>query len=218
MIFCFDAYGTLFDVDGAARAAAADDPALAQVWPALAADWRRKQLEYTWLRAITGRHADFWTVTQDALDWATEAHGAEPARARLLDLYRRLPAYPDVQPALQRLRAGGARLAIFSNATPLMLDEAVAAAGLGDAFEALLSVEAAGIFKPASAAYRVMTRHFDCAPGDISFVSSNGWDIDGAGAFGCRTTWVNRAAAPVDRLPNPPRRIIRSLSELEPGP
>ena len=83
MIFCFDAYGTLFDVDGAARAAAADDPALAQVWPRLSADWRRKQLEYSWLRAITGRHADFWTVTREALDWAAEAHGAEAARDRL---------------------------------------------------------------------------------------------------------------------------------------
>ena len=218
MIMCFDAYGTLFDVDGAARAAAADDATLAQVWPKLAADWRRKQLEYTWLRAITGRHADFWTVTQEALDWAAEAHGAQAARARLLDLYRRLPAFPDATPALDRLRASGVRLAIFSNATPAMLDEAVAAAGLGDAFEALLSVETAGIFKPSAAAYRVMTGHFDCAPGDITFVSSNGWDIDGAGAFGCRTVWVNRAGAPVDRLPNPPGHIILSLSELEPGP
>lgn len=218
MIVCFDAYGTLFDVDGAARAAAADDPMLAQVWPRLSADWRRKQLEYSWLRTITGRHADFWTVTGEALDWAAEAHGAQAARERLLDLYRRLPAFPDAAPALARLREAGARLAIFSNGTPAMLEEAVAAAGLGGAFEALLSVEAAGVFKPAAAAYAVMTDRFGCAPGDITFVSSNGWDVDGAGSFGCRTVWVNRVGLPVDRLPHPPGRIIRSLSELEPAP
>lgn len=218
MIVCFDAYGTLFDVDGAARAAAADDPALAQVWPRLSADWRRKQLEYSWLRAITGRHADFWTVTREALDWAAEAHGAQAARERLLDLYRRLPAYDDAAPALARLRDGGARLAVFSNGTTAMLEEAATAAGLRGCFEALLSVEAAGIYKPAPAAYRVMTDHFACAPEAITFVSANGWDVDGAGAFGCRTVWLNRAGAPVDRLPNPPGRIIASLSELEPRP
>lgn len=218
MIVCFDAYGTLFDVDGAARAAAAEDASLAQVWPKLSADWRRKQLEYSWLRAITGRHADFWTVTREALDWAAEAHSVAASRERLMDLYRRLPAYADAGPALARLRAAGARLAIFSNGTPDMLADAASAAGLDDHFEALLSVEAAGVFKPAPAAYRVMTDHFGCTPGEITFVSSNGWDVDGAGAFGCRTVWVNRAGLPVDRLPNPPARIIASLLELEPRP
>ena len=92
--FIFDAYGTLFDVNAAARQAA-DEPgrdALAEVWPKLAADWRAKQLEYTWLRATAGRHTDFWTVTQDGLDWAMEAAGLEDAalRERLLALYREL--------------------------------------------------------------------------------------------------------------------------------
>ena len=115
MIWVFDAYGTLFDVDGAARAAAAEDPALAAVWPRLSADWRRKQLEYSWLRAITGDHADFWQVTSDALDWAAERHGASREQAaRLLDLYRRLPAYPEVPAMLDRLRAAGGSTAASS--------------------------------------------------------------------------------------------------------
>lgn len=215
MIAVFDAYGTLFDVDGAARAAAKDDPALAPVWAALSADWRRKQLEYSWLRAITGDHADFWAVTAEALDWAAERHGATPDQsARLLDLYRRLPAYPEVPEMLDRLRAAGARTAIFSNGSPAMLGDAVASAGLSGRLDALLSVEAAGRFKPAAEAYRIVTEHFACAPGDITFVSSNGWDIYGATRAGFATVWVNRAGLPVDRLPQRPGRILSDLRGL----
>lgn len=215
MIFVFDAYGTLFDVDGAARQAAADDPALAKIWAALSADWRRKQLEYSWLRAITGDHADFWQVTAEALGWAAERHGATDAQAAtLLDLYRRLPAYPEVPEVLDLLRAAGAHTAIFSNGTPEMLADATGSAGLTNRLDALLSVERAGRFKPAAEAYRVVTDHFGCAPGDITFVSSNGWDIYGAARFGFATAWVNRAGLPVDRLPCPPDRILSDLRGL----
>ncbi|MCQ0971563.1 haloacid dehalogenase type II [Paracoccus sp. TK19116] len=212
MIWVFDAYGTLFDVDGAARAAAEDDPALADIWPALSADWRRKQLEYSWMRAMTGHHADFWEVTSDALDWVAERHGVGDS-ARLQDLYRSLPAYPEVAKTLERLKQEG-RTAIFSNGSPGMLREAVDSAGIGPHLDALLSVETAGRFKPAPEAYRVVTEHFGCTPGDITFVSSNGWDIYGAADFGFDTVWVNRAGLPVDRLPCRPARILTDLTGL----
>ncbi|SDE12909.1 2-haloacid dehalogenase [Paracoccus isoporae] len=215
MTFVFDAYGTLFDVDGAAREAAKTDPALKESWAALSADWRRKQLEYSWMRAITGDHADFWQVTADALDWAAERHGVGATQAaHLLDLYRALPAYPEVAAMLDRLRNAGAATAIFSNGAPEMLRDAVNAAGLDGRLDALLSVETAGRFKPAAEAYRVVTDHFGCGPGDVTFVSSNGWDIYGAAHFGFDTVWVNRARLPVDRLPHRPGRIIPDLTEL----
>lgn len=215
MIHVFDAYGTLFDVDGAARQAAQGDSALKDIWAALSADWRRKQLEYSWLRAITGDHVDFWQVTSDALDWAAERHGASTAQAaRLLDLYRSLPAYPEVPEVLDRLRGAGSRTAIFSNGSPQMLSDAVHSAGLDVLLEALLSVETVERFKPAAAAYDIVTRHFACDPGAITFVSSNGWDIYGAARFGFRTVWVNRAGLPVDRLPCKPDRILTDLKGL----
>ncbi len=160
----FDAYGTLFDVAGAARLAATEpgQSALAAVWPRLAEDWRRKQLEYTWLRAIMGCHADFASVTADALDWAMEAAGLADAglRARLLALYDHLPAYPDVPDALDRLAARGATLAILSNGTPAMLAEAATrAAGIGTRFAALLSVEEVGVYKPHTSVYGMVARH-----------------------------------------------------------
>lgn len=221
----FDAYGTLFDVAGAARLAAAEPAGatLASVWPRLAEDWRRKQLEYTWLRAITGDHTDFARVTADALDWALEAAGLEDEalRARLMALYDELPAYPEVPAILASLRDSGLGLAILSNGSPPMLAAAIRAAGLQDAFDAVLSVEAAGIFKPAAAVYALVGARFGVTPPEVLFVSSNGWDVAGAARFGFATVWVNRAGLPMDRLPHRPVHVLpdlTGLSALVPAP
>lgn len=212
----FDAYGTLFDVAAAARRAAADSPALARVWPHLAGEWRRKQLEYTWLRAITGAHADFAQVTADALDWAMAAQGlSDPGlRARLLALYDELDPFPEAADTLRQLKSAGYRLAILSNGTPAMLASATRAAGMDGLFDALLSVEETRIYKPHASAYALVERHLAAKPAQTLFVSANGWDIAGAARFGLRTVWVNRTGAPQDRLPQRPQHEIPDLSPL----
>jgi 2-haloacid dehalogenase len=212
----FDAYGTLFDVAGAARAAAADGDGDGWDWGALAALWRAKQLEYSWIRAVTGAHADFRAVTADALDHALEAQGlADPAlRERLMGLYDRLPAYPEVPGALDALAAKGLPLAILSNGSPAMLAAAIGAAGLDGRFAAVLSVEAAGVFKPDRRVYDLAPARFGGAPADFLFVSSNGWDAAAAAGYGFRTVWVNRAGGPVDRLPWRPAHVARSLEAV----
>ena len=211
----FDAYGTLFDVNAAA-AKAADDPAypaLAAVWPALARDWRRKQLEYTWLRAVADRHCNFWQVTQDGLDWALAAQGLDdPAlRARLLALYRQLPTYPEVPAMLAALKARVLTTAILSNGSPDMLDAAIASAGIAPQLDAILSVEAVGVFKPHARVYDLVGAQFGCAKDQVLFVSSNGWDAAGAAGYGFRTIWVNRAGDPPDRLYAQPHHTLRDL-------
>lgn len=216
MIWVFDAYGTLFDVDGAAREAAKHDETLAEIWPAFSADWRRKQLEYSWMRAITGVHADFWQVTSEALEWAAERHAISATQSdRLLELYRNLPAFPEVPEVLARLQQSGCKTAIFSNGSPQMLADAVGSAGLDRLLDVLLSVESCGHFKPSADSYRIVTDHFSCAASEINFASSNGWDIYGAAQFGFRTNWVNRSGLPVDRLPSAPGKIVSNLRELE---
>jgi 2-haloacid dehalogenase len=214
----FDAYGTLFDVNAAAMQAAAD-PAhadLAAVWPALARDWRLKQLQYTWLRAVAGRHCDFWQVTQDGLDWAMEAHGltSDATRAQLLELYWELAAYTEVPTMLARLRAAGKSTAILSNGSPDMLHAAVSSAGIGDALDAVLSVQDVGIFKPHASVYDLVGGHFHCAKEDVLFVSSNGWDAAGAAGYGFQTAWVNRAAEPMDRLYAKPHHVMPDLTTI----
>ncbi|WP_370282444.1 haloacid dehalogenase type II [Pseudooceanicola sp.] len=213
----FDAYGTLFDVAAAARAAARepDRARLAACWQALAEDWRIKQLSYSWLRAVSGDHADFWTVTQDALDWALERHGLDgdaALRDRLLALYRELEAYPEVPAMLRVLKDRGLTTAILSNGAPGMLADAVASAGIGDVLDDCLSVESVGIFKPARAVYDLVGQRFGTAPDQVLFVSSNGWDAAAAAAYGFTALWVNRKGEPLDRLPGRPAHILPDLS------
>ena len=214
----FDAYGTLFDVNAAARTAAAEPEFshLADVWPQIARDWRLKQLQYTWLRAVAGRHCDFWQVTCDSLDWALEAAGIDDAttRERLLALYRELAAYPEVRPMLDDLRAKGMKLGVLSNGAPDMLEAAVSSAGLTDVLDAVLSVEDVQVFKPHDKVYDLVGERFACAREDVLFVSSNGWDAAGAAGYGFETVWVNRTGEPVDRLYARPHHILRDLRPL----
>lgn len=217
----FDAYGTLFDVAAAARDLAAkrpDDVAFQERWQALAETWRRKQLEYSWLRAITGAHRDFEGVTADSLGYSLEMHGlpVETLREPLMALYRALGAYPEVRDSLSALAADGRALSILSNGSPGMLSAAVEAAGLGDLLpeDTLLSVESVGVFKPHDSVYALATERFGCGRDEVLFVSSNGWDACSAAAFGFRTAWVNRRREPVDRLHGTPDRILSSLAEL----
>lgn len=214
----FDAYGTLFDVAAAARQAAAEpgNDVLADTWPELAEHWRQKQLQYSWLRAVMGQHTDFWAVTQDGLDWAMEAVGlSDPRlRARLLQLYWELSAYPEVPRMLADLKSAGMNTAILSNGSPDMLAGAVTSAGLNDVLDACLSVESVGIFKPDSRVYDLVGQRFGCAPDQVLFVSSNGWDASAAASYGFVTAWVNRAGLPMDRLPGKPAHVLSDLSGI----
>jgi len=212
--YVFDAYGTLFDVHAAALRHAA---AIGPEWQRLSQLWRTKHLEYTWVHALSGRPASFWSLAEQSLDYAIAAvGGGVPAetRAKLLAAYRTMDAYPETREVLGALRARGGRLAILSNGDPDMLAEAVEAAGLQGSFEAVLSVAAAGSFKPAPAVYRLATAHFACAPAAVSFQSSNRWDIAGAKAFGLRCVWINRTRAPDEYPGLPPDRVVSDLGGL----
>lgn len=214
----FDAYGTLFDVSAAARLAS-EEPGrdkLAACWQKLASDWRTKQLQYTWLRAVTGDHADFWDVTQNGLDWAMEANGLADLelRERLLALYWELRAYKEVPLMLAQLKKAGMNTAILSNGSPDMLDGAVSSAGIATTLDDVLSVEDVGVFKPHASVYDLVGKRFNCQKDEVLFVSSNGWDAGCATGYGFTTAWVNRAGEPVDRLPWTPAHILTDLTTI----
>jgi 2-haloacid dehalogenase len=209
----FDAYGTLFDY---ASAAARCRDVLGDNLDALNALWRDKQLQYTWLRAVQDRHADFRQVTGDALDFALETLGLADAglRARLMDLYLTVDAFPEVPDVLRRLRAAGIKTAILSNGTPEMLDAAVTSARIGELLDAALSVEAVGVYKPHPKVYHLAVDRFGIPAAAISFQSSNAWDAYAASAFGMRVVWCNRYGQRPERLPGRPDFEIKSLAEL----
>ncbi len=209
----FDAYGTLFDFASAARACRDE---LGDRGDRLTALWRDKQLQYTWLRALQGRHADFWDVTGDALDFALETLELERPglRDRLMNLYLTLDTFPEVPEVLRRLRAAGFRTAILSNGSPGMLLAAVEGSGIADLLDAVLSVEEVGVFKPHPSVYQMALDRLGVPAAAVSFQSSNSWDAYAASAFGMRVVWCNRYGQRRERLPGAPDREIRSLSEL----
>ena len=209
----FDAYGTLFDVNSAARSAQDE---LGARWQPLADLWRTKQLQYTWLRGLGGQHADFWTVTSDALSFALESlqQGDEALHRRLMTLYLSLNVYPEVRDTLERLKAGGLKLAILSNGTPAMLAAAAANSGIADLLDAVLSVEEVGVYKPHPSVYRLASDRLQLGPERICFLSSNGWDAYAAKAFGFRVLWCNRFKQAPERLPGTPDAQIETLAAL----
>ena len=211
----FDAYGTLFDVHSAA-ARMKDD--LGEKAEAMSDLWRQKQLQYTWLRSLMGRHADFWQITGDALDYAMSALDMEDAglRAQLMELYLQLGAYPEVADVLTRLKDSGKKTAILSNGEPSMLIAAAKNAGIYKLLDGIYSVEAVGVFKPHPSVYQIAVDKLKVAPTDISFQSSNGWDAHAAGVFGFRVAWVNRFDQPAENIPATPLAEIRTLSDLPP--
>jgi 2-haloacid dehalogenase len=211
--FVFDAYGTLFNVHAAiARHRDAAGPEADR----FSEIWRTKQLEYAWMLSAAGHYVDFWTLTEHALDHAfARVPSVDTAlRARLLEAYFKLDAFPDARAALTALKAKGMRTAILSNGNPHMLEGAVTAAGIGADLDAVFSVDTIRIYKPRMEVYALVTAAFKLAPAEVAFVSSNRWDVMGATAFGFRCVWVNRANAPEEYPEFAPVKVVRELSAL----
>jgi 2-haloacid dehalogenase len=210
----FDAYGTLFDVYALEARLEALFPTKGR---AISLRWRDKQIDYTRLRTLSGRYADFWAITADALDYACEFEQvalSTAARDELLGLYEHLPTHPEVPAALQALHARGLPLGVLSNGNETMLHKALVAAGIDGLFAHVLSVERVRKFKTAPEAYRLGPDAFGRLASELLFVSSNCWDVVGASWFGYSAYWVNRANAPPERLDCPPFVMGRTLDDL----
>jgi 2-haloacid dehalogenase len=211
--FVFDAYGTLFDVHAAInrhRAAVGEDA------DRFSDAWRAKQLEYSWTLTLMGRYESFWTLTERALDFAFARFPKidRKLRAKLLEAYFKLDAYPDARPTLTDLKAAGFATSILSNGSADMLAAAVAGAGLRGLLDHVLSVDAVRAFKPPLRVYDLALNALHASPGEIGFVSSNRWDVAGAANAGLKPIWVNRAGNPDEYLELAPLAVIRGLSEI----
>lgn len=179
--------------------------------------WRTRQFEYQWLRALSGRYADFWQATEDALVFSAKLLKLDltpEKRQRLMQAYLALRAWPDVPPALQSLKAAGLRLAFLSNATPKMLEAGVKNSGLEGVFEHVLSTDSRGTYKPDPRAYQMAIDAFQLKREEIVFVAFAGWDVAGAKWFGYTTFWVNRLNLPVEELGVAPDAMGKDLTDL----
>jgi 2-haloacid dehalogenase len=215
--FAFDAYGTLFDVLSVTALCE-------QLFPgqgaALAQLWRVKQLQYSMMRSLMGRHKDFWRLTEDGLVYACKSLTLElttDMRRRLLEAYRSLAAFPDVKPGLEALKALDFRLAVLSNGEPNMLEAAARSAGILTLLDHIVSVEEVKIFKPSPRVYNLAPERLSVTNAELGFVSSNSWDAAGAASAGLRTFWIQRSAAePPEELGFGAERVVHALTDLAP--
>jgi len=209
----FDAYGTLFDVATPAGKCSAE---LGDKAPQLAAIWRTKQLEYTWLRSLMGEYVDFWQVTGQGLDFAMAALEIDDLalRARLMEMYLELDCYPEVPEMLRRVRDGGKTTGILTNGSPTMITAALKSAALYDVIDHRMTVDPLRIYRPDPRVYQIAVDTIGAEPAQICFMSSNAWDVAGAAHFGFQVVWINRFGQPRERLPGTPVAELTSLEDL----
>jgi len=208
----FDAYGTLFDVNSAAEKC---KDKIGDKWEPFANFWRTTQLEYTWLRSLMGRHKDFWQITEDSLDKSMKAFKIEfSMRDELLNLYKVLSPFKEVQETLKTLKEKKLKLAILSNGTPSLLNELVKSNNLENLFDDIFSIEEVGVYKPNSKVYDMPVKKYKIRKDEIAFLSANTWDVSGGGNYGYQAIWVNRNNNIFDNLDFKPKLEIKNLSGL----
>ena len=208
----FDAYGTLFDVNSAAEKC---KDKIGEKWEPFSNFWRTTQLEYTWLRSLMGRHKDFWQITEDSLDKSMKVFKIKPSmKDELLNLYKVLSPFKEVQETLKKLKEKKFKLAILSNGTPSLLKELVKSNNLENLFDDIFSIEEVGVYKPNSEVYDMPIKKYKIKKNEVAFLSSNTWDVSGGGNYGFQAIWVNRNNNIFDNLDYKPRFEIKDLSGL----
>jgi len=208
----FDAYGTLFDVNSAAEKCKGK---IGDKWESFSNFWRTTQLEYTWLRSLMNRHKDFWQVTEDSLDKSMNAFKINVSmRNELLDLYKILSTFPEVNEVLNNLKEKNYKLSILSNGTPALLNQLVKSNNLDGIFDDIFSIEEVGIFKPSSKVYDIPIKKYQIQKNDVVFLSANTWDVSGGGNHGYNTVWLNRNNNIFDNLDYEPKHRIKHMGEL----
>ncbi len=208
----FDMYGTVVDVGAVAEAckAVAPDPL------AFNAQWRAKQLEYTFLRSAMGKYQDFWRVSEQALEFTIRRFGltiSADQGKQLMEAWLQPTPYPEVPAILSRLKERYP-LAILSNGSPKMLQVGLARAGLRSHFRWVLSAHAVRIYKPSPDVYQLALKAMRLQKREILFVSSNSFDVVGSKNFGFIVCWINRTGVPLDPLGPKPDIVVKSFDEL----
>ena len=211
--YAFDAYGTVFDFHAAVARHRAEAGPDADAFSQL---WRQKHLEYTWTRTLMGRYVDFWTLTQQSLDFCLARFPSVPRTLRqpLLDAYFTLDAFADAAPLLRRLAGQGLRCALFTNGTAAMASAAARSSGLADLFETVVSVDEICFFKSVPEAYGLLHQRLNLSRGEIALVSSNRWDVAGAVSYGMPAIWANRTGQPDEYADLPPLVTVSGLAEI----
>lgn len=184
----------------------------------LAATWFAALLRDGFALTAVGATARFADLATAAL--ATVLHPVDldlplaDATRHVLAGFTELAVHPDVVPGVRALAEDGHRLVTLSNGAASVAEGLLARAGLADAFEATLSVEDAGVWKPAAGSYRWAAGRCAVEPAAMLLVAVHPWDVDGAHRAGLRSAWVNRGGAPYPSTFTAPDLEVGSLVDL----
>jgi 2-haloacid dehalogenase len=184
----------------------------------LARTWFASLLRDGFALAAVGANEPFARIAADALH--VSLHGVSLDRApeeavqHIMDGFAGLTVHPDVPEGIDALGAVGLRLVTLSNGSSSVADALLSSAGVRDHFEALLSVEDAGTWKPAAGAYAYAVERCGIDPAEAMLVAVHPWDIDGAARAGLGTAWINRSGGPYPSYFTSPTVHVRSLTEL----
>ena len=214
-VLAFDVYGTLIDTHGVVTKLREFVGDKAEEFSRV---WREKQLEYSFRRGLMRSYETFGVCTSQALDYTSaylDVGLTTDQKAALLAEYRGLPAFDDVKESLVGLKADGHSLYAFSNGTADAVETLLAAAGIRDLFDGVVSVDDRQTFKPNPDVYEHLLNTTAASAGDTWLISSNPFDVIGAVSYGLRSAWVRRSNKSIfDPWGIDPTLTITSLREL----
>ena len=213
IIYIFDAYGTLLDIDTACKKMVND---LGEDWLKISKIWRQKQLEYSWLANSMNYYINFWEITQNALSYTMNMAGIKNKKIerKLLEYYMKPNTYSDARIFLENLKKANIETCILTNGNNAMIRPAINHSNINSLINKIFSVERCKKFKPAEEVYNLVFEHYNLEKDKFIFCSSNCWDIHGASKFGYTTVWINRNKDSEDILPGKIDKIVNSFDEL----
>lgn len=138
----------------------------------------------------------------------------DAAATHILDGFLELPLHPDIAEGIRALRAAGLRLITLSNGGVPVAEKLLGDAGLRGEVEHVLSVDDAGIWKPAKALYAYAGEVCGTTMGEMVMVAVHPWDLHGAHRAGMRTAWLNRDGATYPAHLAAPDHTVTDLREL----
>ncbi|WP_157688966.1 haloacid dehalogenase type II [Haloplanus rallus] len=218
---CFDMYGTLCDTSSVRARLGEELDVADRLVAAVDEVWRRKQLQYSYQSAQMDDYEPFWEITGHALEYALAQFDLDPdasTRERIRETYDHLEPFPGAAETLDRLSTAGHEVVVLSNGNPAMLERLAENAGLRSHLDGIVSAHGVRTFKPDPSVYEHAAETLDRPLDDCRLVSSNAWDVAGAGNAGMATTWVNRRRNPPEAIGAHPDREVTTLPDVADDP
>lgn len=211
----FDIYGTIINTSGVFETLKTIVPYETQLFMET---WRNKQLEFSFRRALMNCYVDFSVCTKEALDYAClllDVSLSSGEKEALMNSYKTLPVFEDVEPCLVDLRAQGHRIYAFSNGSEKAIVQLLKNASIIEHFHGIVSVESQKTFKPNPKVYEYFNEASQSLKSESWLISGNSFDVIGASSYGMNTAWVQRSAKAVfDPWEYKPTITVKSLTDL----